>query len=67
MRNDNREAVEPKLYSDDFKRCLCGSEVFARFEVYAYPPVFNGAKAQLPDSIRCVHCKRLAITKAGAP
>lgn len=28
-----------KLYSDDFKRCDCGSETFARFEVYANPTI----------------------------
>jgi len=53
-----------KPYSDDFKPCQCGSETFARFEVYAYPPLFDGHKVQLPDSYRCAHCKRPGVRRA---
>ena len=48
-------------YGDDFKPCQCGSETFARYEVFAYPPVFDGAKVQLPDRILCARCQRVAI------
>lgn len=56
-----RKAESERVYSDDFKPCQCGSETFARYEVFAYPPVFDGAKAQLSDSIRCARCQRVAI------
>lgn len=65
--NCSPEAIKrasERVYSDDFKRCDCGSETFARFEVYAYPPLFDGHKVQLPDSYRCAHCKRPGVRKA---
>lgn len=63
MHDNNQGAVAVQRYGDDFQRCLCGSEEFGRFEVYAYPPLFDGAKVRLPDSYRCAHCKRLGILK----
>lgn len=40
--NCSPEAIKrasQRVYSDDFKRCDCGSETFARFEVYANPTI----------------------------
>lgn len=56
---------EPRTYSDDYRPCQCGSEVFAKYDVIASPSMSNARLTWVDRSeVLCARCQRKPVLKA---